>query len=239
MGNSNSVKKHIEHAEKTGVCQLSAMGLEEFPAQLLKLSGKLRTIDLSSNKIQVLPEAIGNFKVLKNLSLNNNSLPMLCESICNLKKLEILNVINNRLSRLPAEINLCTSLKTVLLSGNRLQQIPPQLSQLKHLDMLDMSNNQIKEIPSTIGEIRAVEINLNKNQISAIPDYLQTCPRLKVLRVEENCISIKNVSCKVLSSSNISLIAFEGNLFTRKDFQDLEGHDQYMERYTATKKKFD
>jgi len=215
---------------------LSSMDLNEFPTQLLKLAAKLRTIDISSNKIQALPEAIGSFKSLKNLSLNNNSLHMLCDSISKLKKLETLSANNNRFTRLPAEINLCTSLKTVLLSGNKLKQIPAQLSQLKHLDMLDLSNNDIKEIPESMHELRAVELNLNKNQISAIPDCLQLCPRLKVLRVEENCVSIKNVSVKVLSSSNISLIAYEGNLFTRKDFQDLEGYDQYMERYTAQKR---
>lgn len=29
MGNQNSVKKHIEHAEKSGVCQLSGLQIED------------------------------------------------------------------------------------------------------------------------------------------------------------------------------------------------------------------
>jgi len=74
MGNSSSISNHISNAQKTGVCQLSNMQIKELPSQLLRLNHNLRSLDLSTNKIEILPEAIGNFTVLKNLNLNNNLL---------------------------------------------------------------------------------------------------------------------------------------------------------------------
>ena len=38
---------------------------------------KLRSLDLSFNRISVLPDSIGNFTNLRTLSLNNNKLGML------------------------------------------------------------------------------------------------------------------------------------------------------------------
>nr|CAB3263526.1 leucine-rich repeat-containing protein 57-like [Phallusia mammillata] len=235
----NSIKAHIEHAEKTGVCQLSSMNLSEFPSQVLKLSKSLRTLDLSDNKIQGIPEAIGNFTSLKTLTLNHNRLSILCSSICKLKKLEHLSVTHNRLAYLPPDLGECAALKTVVLTGNHFQSVPEQMATLKHLDLLDMSHNKITRIPENLHQLNAVELILNNNQIPSLPDCLASCPRLKVLRFQENCVPLDGISKKILLDSKISLLVFDGNLFTQKDFQQVEGYSQYMERYTATKKKFE
>lgn len=85
MGNS-ALKAHIETAQKTGVFQLTDKGLVEFPEDLQRLSANLRTIDLSCNKIDVLPPWMGTFAVLKSLSMNNNRLGKLPDELCRLKK---------------------------------------------------------------------------------------------------------------------------------------------------------
>lgn len=46
----------------------------QFPEELQRLTANLRTVDLSGNKIEVLPAAVGKFLQLKSLSLNNNRL---------------------------------------------------------------------------------------------------------------------------------------------------------------------
>lgn len=46
----------------------------QFPEELQKLAANLRTVDLSANKIEVLPAAVGNFLQLKSLTLNANRL---------------------------------------------------------------------------------------------------------------------------------------------------------------------
>lgn len=50
---------------------------QQFPEDLQKLTSNLRTIDLSNNKIELLPPLIGKFSFLKSLALNNNKLSML------------------------------------------------------------------------------------------------------------------------------------------------------------------
>lgn len=239
MGNQASVRKHIEHAERTGVCQLGDMGLDEFPAQLLKHSKNLRTLDLSKNKLRALPEAIGNFSVLKSILLNYNSLGLLCDSICKLRKLETLSATHNHLSSLPPDIGKLSSLRTLSLQGNKITKIPTSLTQLRQLDMLDLSRNSISSIPTEMEALQAVEVNLNQNQISSLPSSLAKCPRLKVLRVEENCLPLTGIPEEILTDSNISLLSVDGNLFNQKAFQESKGYDKYIERYTATKKKFD
>lgn len=52
------------------------------------------------------------------------------------------------------------------------------------------------------------------------------CPRLKVLRLEENCLELSMLPQSILSDSQISLLAVEGNLFEIKKLRELEGYEK-------------
>ncbi len=65
------------------------------------------------------------------------------------------------------------------------------------------------------------------------------CPRLKTLRLEENCLSLEAIPKIILTSSPISTINVNGNLFSEKQFADTDGYDKYLERYTAVRRKMD
>ncbi|KAK6481482.1 leucine-rich repeat-containing protein 57-like [Huso huso] len=237
MGNS-ALKAHLETSQKTGVFQLTGKGLLEFPEDLQRLSGNLRTVNLSDNKIEVLPPFIGVFLVLKSLTLNCNKLTSLPEEIGKLRKLETLHLNGNQLRSLPASVGGLAALRTLGLSANRFREVPTGLGTLRHLDLLDLSRNHIQTVPASVGELQAIEINLNQNQISTVSPEVSRSPRLKVLRLEENCLELSSVPLSLLSQSQVSLLALEGNLFEIKMMRDLEGYDKYMERFTATKKKF-
>ncbi|KAJ8309184.1 hypothetical protein KUTeg_014058 [Tegillarca granosa] len=237
MGNSN-IKQHIETAQKTGACQLCKLGLKEFPEDLHKLTKNLRTLDLSENKLTELPPVIGSFSLLKNVGISHNKLERLPEELGNLKKLESLSLESNSITALPASFVNLAALRTLNLSSNKLTVFPKQLIKLRQLDAVDLSKNKITIIPDDIQDCQAIELNLNQNQLSNLPESLSMCPRLKVLRLEENCLEISAFSPKIMKESKIALFAFEGNVFDTKAFNHLEGYDEYMERYTATKKKF-
>lgn len=85
--------------------------------------------------------------------------------------------------------------------------------------------------------LNVTELNLNQNQVSDLSPAIASCPRLKTLRLEENCLQLSSIHPRILAESNISNLALEGNLFSMKELTELSGYDAYMDRYTAVKKK--
>lgn len=237
MGNK-VVKQHFETAQKTGVLQITQQRLQEFPPHLRDFPNVLRTLDLSENRFATLPEAIGHFTLLKHLNVNANRLTELPEALALLVKLETLSAINNLIGpRLPVALSQLVNLKKVLLSNNQIAEFPVQLCGLRHLDLVDLSRNKLTAIPSAVGTLQAVELNVNQNQVAVLAEELAECPRLKVLRVEENCLPAQQIHARILKESKICNLYADGNLFQPKQFAGLDGYDEYMERYTAVRKK--
>lgn len=63
-------------------------------------------------------------------------------------------------------------------------------------------------------------------QISVLSPEISKCPRLKVLRLEENCLELSSIPLSILKDSQVSLFSVEGNLFEVKKLRDLDGYDQ-------------
>ncbi|KAI2654189.1 Leucine-rich repeat-containing protein 57 [Labeo rohita] len=227
MGNS-ALKAHLETSQKTGVFQLTGKGLTEFPEELQKLTANLRTVDLSGNKIEVLPAFIGGFQQLKSLTISSNKLSSLPNDIGKLKKLETLILNGNQLKQLPSSLGQLKSLRTLSLSGNHFKEFPNGLGTLRQLDVLDLSKNKIQVVPAEVAELQAIEINLNQNQISTLSPEVSRAPRLKVLRLEENCLELSSIPISILTDSQVSLLSVEGNLFEVKKLRDLEGYDKVI-----------
>lgn len=236
MGNSG-LKQHYETAKKTGVLKISQKKLTEFPADLKQLEPLLRTLDLSENRFTAFPNEIGFFKLLKHLNVNQNRLTSLPESVGGLSKLESLSVCANKLTSLPQTLSNLSNLKQVYVSDNQITKFPLMLCGLKHLDVLDLSKNKITEVPPGVSDIHVTELNINQNQVSDLSEDIADCPRLKTLRLEENCLQLSAICPRILTDSKISVLALDGNLFDMKSLAEAEGYDKYMERYTAVKKK--
>lgn len=236
MGNSG-LKQHYDIASKTGVLQLADYKLKEIPDEALNLCDVLRNLDLSKNKLSILPEEICKFKLLKQLNLDTNKIESLPNSLSNLKKLEIINVSNNLITFLPDSFGQLTNLKQVYLNHNRLKVFPVQLLGLQNLEVLEISNNKITEVPSGMSELYVAELNLSQNEISVISEDLHKAPKLKILRLEENCLSLDAIKPSLLRDSKIHTINLDGNLFEPKQLVSVEGYNEYTERYTAMKKK--
>ena len=49
---------------------------------------------------------------------------------------------------------------------------------------------QISVVPNGVDGLHLTELNLNQNQISSLSASLAECPRLKTLRLEENCLGL-------------------------------------------------
>lgn len=236
MGNK-VVKQHFETAQKTGVLKISQQRLTEFPPHMRNFPNVLRTLDLSENRFIQLPEDIGRFTLLKHLNVSDNRLTELPAIIGQLIKLETINVMNNMLLTIPREFANLKNLKQVNLSNNQLTSFPTMFCGIKNLNVLDLSRNKITSIPPEIKDLQVVELNCNQNQISSLAVEIADCTKLKTLRLEENCLPIAEIHTKILKESNISNLHLDGNLFPAKQFNDLDGYEDYMERYTAVRKK--
>lgn len=236
MGNSG-IKQHYETASKTGVLQLSDYKLKEIPIEALNLSDILRNLDLSKNRLTSLPDDVCKLKLLKQLNLDTNKIDTIPESICNMKKLELFNISNNLVRFLPESFCKLSNLKQVYLNNNSLKEFPKQLLGLHSLEVVELSHNKITEVPNGMSELYAAELNLSQNEISIISEDMHQAPRLKILRLEENCLSLDAIRPSLLRDSKMHTINLDGNLFEPKQLVSVEGYNEYTERYTAMKKK--
>lgn len=238
MGNKQ-IKQHFENAKKTGVLKISQLRLCDFPPQLKSFPNVLRTLDISENKFVRIPEEIEKFTLLKHLNLDNNKLEELPEAVSKLLKLETLTAVNNFITYVPMSYGNLKNLKQVNLSNNLIVAFPIMFSGLKNLDLLDLSKNRITRVPKEAKNLFVIELNLNQNQIAAVDEEIADCPRMKTLRLQENCLAIQAISPRILKDSGIVNLTLDGNLFSSKELNDTEGYDFYMKRYTTNRKKLE
>lgn len=236
MGNKQ-IKQHLETAQKTGILKISLQRLQELPPQLKNYPNVLKTLDLSQNRFEHIPEELGKFTLIKHFNMSGNRITEVPETLGELIKLEVLILNDNMITRIPRSLSNCKNLKTVNLSHNQITEFPVILCGLKHLDVLDLSRNKITAIPNEVGTLYVTELNLNQNQISSLSEEIAACPKLKTLRLEENCLQATAFTPRILKESKICNLSVDGNLFQSKQFTDMDGYDIYMERYTAVKKK--
>ncbi|CAF3848905.1 unnamed protein product [Rotaria magnacalcarata] len=101
------------------------------------------------------------------------------------------------------------------------------------VDRINAKKNTMKNT------IQVDELNLNDNRIAKISEQIRLCPRLKTLRIDRNNLALDAIPAGLLTDSNLSLLSFEGNRFDEKAFQGKEGYEQYMQRFTASRRKLE
>ncbi|CAF1040330.1 unnamed protein product [Brachionus calyciflorus] len=236
----NQISEHVDQAQKTGILQLRGFKLYKIPPEVFTVTQFLRNLDLSNNRLNIITSNLFiNAKILKNLNLSNNRIESISTEIGYCLKLESLDLSHNILTCLPKGIEQLKNLKKINLSNNQLDTIPSELGHLAQLDFIDLSQNKIEKIDDNVQNLNCIELNLNENRIRFISDKIAKCSRLKVTRLEKNALEAKAIPVSLLKDSQVSLINFEGNLFSKKEFEQIEGYEKYMERYTATRRKFD
>lgn len=143
-----------------------------------------------------------------------------------MRKLENLQLGYNHIREVPASYSKFTNLKSVYLQNNKLIAFPFCLCELRNLDFIDLSENKIQELPENMSNLQCIELNMNANQLKGLPASLCLCPRLKVLRVEENLLELVAITSEFLKNSQVCVLAVDGNLFQMKDLVDKDGYEQ-------------
>ncbi|KAK9072514.1 hypothetical protein SSX86_008948 [Deinandra increscens subsp. villosa] len=161
-------------------------------------SNRLQTLDLSYNKLDGIPEYLGNLCNLTSLFFYENSIPVkfldFLNSLsgCTSVSLQLLVATQSQFTgSVPDDIQKFQSLQYLVLSFNQLNgTISDKIWQLPKLQELDLSSNSLKgKVSKNIGKLNITVINLSNNSLEVVP-------------FEADMLNMYNVRSIDLSSNN-------------------------------------
>ncbi|XP_023158536.1 leucine-rich repeat-containing protein 58 [Ceratitis capitata] len=157
----------------------------------LKTHKDFETLLLNHNRLRLLPSALIKFTNLKVLDLSSNCLTQLPEAICNLSLVTLIAKNNNLTNKsLPKTFVMRNSvLKELNLSGNQLTHFPEQVVELKQLRYFYAGANKINAISKDIWKMQSLQVlSLGGNLITDVPEAVGRLSQLQALVLCDNLI---------------------------------------------------
>lgn len=124
--------------------------LTRFPIEVARWCHELRHLDISENKLRLLPLEIGRLQNLEVLYLSQNELEVLPDELMTLSRLQDLKCNHNRLRNLPLGIGSLAQLTHMDVSFNQLETLPTSMMALSALASLQAHDNQLKVHPPAL-----------------------------------------------------------------------------------------
>ncbi|RYP78695.1 hypothetical protein DL771_000362 [Monosporascus sp. 5C6A] len=222
--NRKEMRSRIEAARTTGRLNISAMGLGLIPEDVLKMydlefigrddGSWAESVDLTrfvaaDNELETIEDAVfpdtdprdsvdddggsgHHFPGLEFLDLHNNSLITLPKGLRHLHFLTSLNLAHNKLTNNCLEIiSQVATLRDLKLGHNLLYgAIDECFGGLENLEILDLQNNNISALPKGLANLSRLRIlNLNENAFESLPfESLSKLP-LTELQARKNALS--------------------------------------------------
>lgn len=133
--------------------------ITEIPPSLADLKN-LKILNLDRNKLNSLPDWIGELTGLEKVYLEYNKLTSLPYSLCELHNIAILKVRHNELQSLPSCLGKLPELWLLDVGFNKLTTLPESLQHLPKLQYLKVNNNNYDRIPAFLEELRNRNISI-------------------------------------------------------------------------------
>ncbi|KAF7651002.1 hypothetical protein LDENG_00117580 [Lucifuga dentata] len=206
---NRGLERALEEAAASGVLNLSARKMKEFPrtASNHDLADTVEA-DLSKNRLADVPSEVCQLVALETLNLYHNCIRTVPDSIISLQSLTSLNLSRNQLGCLPA--SLCAlPLRVLNASNNKLVSLPDSLAHLHGLMELDISCNEIVALPRHIGRLRALrELNVRRNLLYLLPDDLADLPLVKF---DFSCNKVSTIPVCYRKMKHLQSLQLENN----------------------------
>ena len=112
-------------------------------------------MNVANNHIEILPPSIGLMRSLKHLYVQNNKLEGLPETLGNDQLLLTLNASDNVITELLGDLRKWRTMEVLLLARNEISQIPKSFKHLSNLHTFDVTDNQIvtASLPDGAGKV--------------------------------------------------------------------------------------
>lgn len=133
-------------------------------------STQLRQLYLDKNSLLAIPSDLSHLKYLSVLNLSHNKIAILPKAMANLVNLKELYLKKNLISEIPNWLLCLSKLQRFDLSENNLTVLGYALSQMPSLRSLDVSSNQLTALPPALGLLSELsEFKFHGNDLSFPP----------------------------------------------------------------------
>jgi hypothetical protein len=163
-----------------------AVGLTQFPLEILELADSLEVLNLTGNNLKSLPEEFGCLQKLKIVFFSNNQFEELPTVLSQCPNLSMVGFKSNRIRSIAPD-SLPPKVRWLILTDNQIEQLPSSLGRLTQLQKLMLAGNQLRSLPQEMAACQNLElIRLSANQLTTLPSWLFTLPRLSWLAYSGN-----------------------------------------------------
>ncbi|CAJ0942651.1 unnamed protein product, partial [Mesorhabditis belari] len=191
------VPPNLEYAKGAIVMNLSYNNIENIPNQVFANLVDLIHVDLSNNKIDMLPPQIRRLTLVQVLLLSNNPMSHFqLKQLPSMKALRVLHMrnTNRTLDNIPPILDDLENLMDVDFAENNLPKVPEALYKLKKLRKLDLSGNKISKIELSDGFWESLEtLNLSSNELTVLPEGIIRMTRLQRLYANNNKLTFEGI----------------------------------------------
>jgi Leucine-rich repeat (LRR) protein len=152
----------------------------------------LTAFHFGSNRLSTLPDLNLDMEHLHTVDLSNNRFSRFPISLASAAEYIVeLDLRNNKLASLPI-MQVFVNLKYLNVCYNKLTSLPKELGYCRNLKILRASHNEIQMIHShcfNASMMKLVELHLDFNKLTTLPNTVHLLPELMEINVEHNCLT--------------------------------------------------
>ncbi|MBW9233440.1 WGR domain-containing protein [Leptospira santarosai] len=162
--------------------------LEKKSVDLSKLyDSENKSISIDDQKLEEIPDEIGNYQDLETLSILYSNVSKLPNSIGTLKNLKKLSISSKKLTEFPIEICKLINLEYLYIWSQKINKLPEDMGNLINLNHLNLHGSKLKDLPKNFRKLTLLkQLHLGENKFETIPTALFGMNSIEELDIRDN-----------------------------------------------------